>query len=160
MAAINGLDERQVAGIVTEIGGAAAQLYIAGINASRQIILAGAEQALDAALAIARSKGAYNARRLDVSVPSHCALLQGVASRLQAALSAIEMRPPKFIYVTNLRARAVLDAAGVREDLINNVSHTIRWHDSISLLQRTRHASLRGTAVRERAHSPDKGNIP
>jgi malonate decarboxylase epsilon subunit len=134
MAAIVGLDEPQVAAIVERVGGARAQLYIAGIIAPTQIVVSGADRALDAALETARRTGARRAERLAVTVPSHCPLLDPVAGRLAAAMAAVEMHDPQRPYVSNRRARVVQDAGGVRDDLIHNVANAVRWHDSVTVL--------------------------
>jgi len=134
MAAIVGLDERQVAAIVERLGGAGAQLYIANINAPTQIVVSGAERALDAVVEAARQTGARRAERMAVAVPSHCPLLDSVARRLAAALATIDVHDPRRPYVSNRRARAVRDAQGVRDDLIYNVAHAVRWHDSVTVL--------------------------
>jgi malonate decarboxylase epsilon subunit len=134
MAAIVGLDERQIAGIVEQIGGAAAQIYIANVNAPTQIVVSGPDRALDAAVEAARQAGARQAVRMPVSVPSHSPLLDPVAARLAAAMQPIELLAPTLPYVSNQRARVVCDAEGVREDLICNVAHTVRWYDSVNVL--------------------------
>lgn len=134
MAAIAGLDQHQVAAIVERVGGAAAQLYIANINAPKQIVVSGADRALEAAIETARRAGARRAERMAVAVPSHCPLLDAVAERLAAAMAAIEMHDPQRLYISNRRARAVRDAEGVRDDLIYNVANTVRWHDSVTVL--------------------------
>ncbi len=134
MLALIGLDERQAADLVERLGGAAAQLFIANVNAPTQIVLAGADAALDAAAAVARQEGARKAERLAVSVPSHCPLLDGVAERLAQALESIRLAAPRMPYVTNVRARAVHDAPGIRDDLIANVARTVRWHDASTVL--------------------------
>jgi malonate decarboxylase epsilon subunit len=134
MAAIIGLDEHQVAAIVERAGGAGAQLYIASINAPTQIVVSGADRALDASLETARRTGARRAERMAVTVPSHCPLLNAVARRLSEATAAIEMHDPQRPYVSNHRARVVHDWEGVREDLIQNVANPVRWHDSVTML--------------------------
>ncbi len=134
MAAIVGLDEHRVAAIVERLGGAGAQLYIANINAPTQIVVSGAERALHAAVEAARQAGARRAERMAIAVPSHCPLLDAVSGRLAAAVASIEMRDPQRLYVSNRRARVVHDAHGVRDDLIYNVSHAVRWHDSVTVL--------------------------
>jgi malonate decarboxylase epsilon subunit len=134
MAAIVGLDEPQVAAVVERVGGARAQLYIAAINAPTQIVVSGADRALDAALETALRTGARRAERLAVTVPSHCPLLDPVARRLAAAMAAVEMHDPQRPYVSNRRARVVQDARGVRDDLIHNVANAVRWHDSVTVL--------------------------
>ena len=134
MAAILGLTERQVAGIVEQLRGAAAQIYIANVAAPTQIVVSGAERALDAALEIARQAGARQGTRMAVSVPSHCPLLDPVAQQLAAALLPMRLHEPVLPYISSRRARVVYDAPGVREDLIHNVAHTVRWHDCMTVL--------------------------
>ena len=84
LAAIEGLDEVHVEGIMERIRTAEFPVYVSNINAPRQIVVAGSDAALDAATAQARQQGARRAERLAVSVPSHCPLLQPVADRLAA----------------------------------------------------------------------------
>jgi len=134
MAAIGGLDERQVAAILERVGGAGAQIYIANVNAPTQVVVSGADPALDAAMKLARERGARRAERLAVTTPSHSPLLHAVAERLAAAMRTIEFHTPQLLYVSNRRARAVRDAAGVREDLILNVENVVHWHDSVTVL--------------------------
>ncbi|MGA2191175.1 MAG: malonate decarboxylase subunit epsilon [Steroidobacteraceae bacterium] len=134
MAAIIGLDEQQVAAIVERVGGTSAQLHIASINAPTQIVVSGADRALDAVVELARWTGARRAERMAVIVPSHCPLLNMVAGRLTAAMAAIQMHDPQRPYISNRHARVVRDAKDVRDDLIHNVANTVRWHDSVTLL--------------------------
>jgi malonate decarboxylase epsilon subunit len=134
MAAITGLDERRVSAILQQAGGADAGVFIANINAPTQIVISGADDALDRAIRLARDAGARQAQRMMVSVPSHSPLLDAVSRRLDAAMQPIDVCAPKIPYISNRRARAVRDAAGVREDLILNVSNPVRWHDSVTVL--------------------------
>lgn len=134
MAAIIGMNERQVMELVGQAGGAGAQLYLANVNAPMQMVLSGPDAALDSVIASARQAGARKAKRLAVSVPSHCPLLDGVSRQLARAMMEIELKPPQIPYVSNGRARVVHDAAGVAEDLINNVAATVRWHDAATVL--------------------------
>jgi len=134
MAAIVGLDERQVAAILERVGGADAQIYIANINAPTQLVISGADPALDAAMKMARERGARQAERMAVSTPSHSPLLHAVSERLAVAVRTIEFHTPRCPYVSNRRARAVRDSTGVRDDLISNVANIVRWHDSVTVL--------------------------
>jgi malonate decarboxylase epsilon subunit len=134
MAAIGGLDERQVAAILERVGGAETQVYIANINAPTQVVVSGSDPALDAVMKLARERGARRAERLAVSTPSHSPLLHAVSERLAAAMRTVEFHTPRALYVSNRRARVVRDAAGVREDLTLNVENVVRWHDSVTVL--------------------------
>jgi malonate decarboxylase epsilon subunit len=134
MAAIMGLDERQVAAIVEQVGGASARIHIANVSAPTQIVVSGADAALDAALEIARQAGARQVARMAVNVPSHSPLLDPVARQLAAALQPIRLHAPELAYVSNRGARIVQSAQGVCEDLIHNVANTVRWYDSVTVL--------------------------
>lgn len=134
MVALAGLDEREVSLLVARIGAAGAELFVANVNAPRQIVVAGADRALKAIIHAARQAGARRAERMAVTVPSHCPLLAVVAERLTAAMADIKLCAPLRPYVSNRRARMTCDADGVREDLIYNVASTVRWHDSVTVL--------------------------
>jgi malonate decarboxylase epsilon subunit len=134
MLAISGLDERRVAAILDQTGGAAAQVFIANINSPTQVVISGADAGLERAMQIARQSGARQVQRMLVSVPSHSPLLNGVSQRLSSAIEGIEFATPRIPYISNRRARVVRDAAGVREDLVLNVSNPVRWHDSVTVL--------------------------
>jgi malonate decarboxylase epsilon subunit len=134
MAALTGLNEQQVHTLVQQVGGAQAQLYVAALNAPKQIIVSGAEAALETVMVLARRSGAVRAERLLMSVPSHCPLLNGVSQALTAAMQSVVVRAPKFAYITNVRGRVVNDADGVRDDLTQNVSNTVRWADCVTVL--------------------------
>jgi malonate decarboxylase epsilon subunit len=133
MAAILGLRESAVGKLIDQVASPATPLYLASVNAPAEIIVAGSEAALVAAGEAAARAGA-RARRLNVSVPSHCPLLDGVSGRLREAMRGIRINQPRMPYVSNVRARALNSGAQIAEDLILNVSHTVRWHESITLL--------------------------
>ena len=134
MAAIIGLDQRRVMELIERAGGAGAQLYLANVNAPLQMVLSGPDAVLDAVIESARQAGARKAKRLAVSVPSHCPLLDGVSRQLAQAMTGIELRAPRIPYVGNCRARVAHDAAAVAEDLVNNVANTVRWHNAATVL--------------------------
>ncbi len=132
MAAILGLTERGVSDLVARVGERSA-LYLASVNAPTEMVVSGERAALALAADEARERGAA-VRMLQVEVPSHCPLMDSVSSRLREAMRGVSWLAPRVPYVSNHRARATLLAAEVAEDLILNVSRTVRWHDSLTLL--------------------------
>jgi malonate decarboxylase epsilon subunit len=133
MAAVLGLREAAVQKLISGITRPEVPLFLAGVNAPAEVIIAGSDTALDAATQEASHIGA-RARRLSVRVPSHCPLLDGVSNRLREAMHEVRFDKPRVPYVGNVRARALLDGAEIAEDLILNVSRTVRWHESVTLL--------------------------
>jgi malonate decarboxylase epsilon subunit len=135
LAAIEGLDEVHVEGIVERTRSSEFPVSISNVNAPRQIVVAGSERALDAVTAEARQQGARRAERLAVSVPSHCPLLQPVAHRLQQLMAGLALRPPSIPYVSNRGGRPLYDAEAIREDLATGVAHPVRWYDTLEVMR-------------------------
>lgn len=133
MLAILGLREAAAQTLIAGIVRPDVPLYLASVNAPAEIIVAGSEAALTAAEEAASQFGA-RARRLCVSVPSHGPLLDEVSVRLREAMREIRLERPRVPYISNVRARALSTGADVAEDLILNVSRTVRWHESVTLL--------------------------
>jgi malonate decarboxylase epsilon subunit len=135
LAAIEGLNEVQVEGIVERTRTEKLPAYISNINAPRQIVVAGSDPALDVVTVQARQQGAQRAERLAVSVPSHCPLLQPVADRLAQAMAGLTLRPPSWPYVSNRGGRALYDAHDIRQDLATSIAHPVRWYDALEVLR-------------------------
>src|SRR5580704_3491786 len=135
LSAIIGLSESQVTAIVQDVSLDQAPVFVGNINAPRQIVIAGADAAMDCVLDGARRQGASKAVRLHVSVPSHCPLLQPVADLLAKRISSLNLSEPKITYVANVNARAMYTKEGIASDLANNIAHGVRWYDATVVLQ-------------------------
>lgn len=135
LEAIVGLEESQVAGLVEQIHTVETPVYISNINAPRQIVIAGANRALDLMIELARNQGARRAERLAVSVPSHCPLLQPIADRLVQELAQFTLQSPAVPYISNRGGRALYDAEEIRQDLAISIAHPVRWHDALEVLR-------------------------
>jgi malonate decarboxylase epsilon subunit len=134
LSAIVGLSESQVTKIVQSIYSDQDPVFVGNINAPRQIVIAGSNAGMDEVLAEARCRGARKAVRLDVSVPSHCPLLQPVADVLTREFSKATLEAPQMIYVANINARAMRSKEVVGFDLANNIAHGVRWYDATVVL--------------------------
>src|ERR1700740_2502069 len=130
LSAIVGLSESQVTKIVQATTSDEAPVFVGNINAPRQIVIAGSNAGMDRVLDEARRQGASKAVRLDVSVPSHCPLLQPVADLLGRQISGMTLGTPQLIYVGNVNARAMRTKEQVVNDLVNNIAHGVRWYDA------------------------------
>jgi len=135
LSAIIGLIESQVAAIVKNVSSDQTPVFVGNINAPRQIVIAGANAAMDRVLDEARGQGASKTVRLHVSVPSHCPLLQPVADLLAKRMSSVNLRAPQLTYVGNVNGRAMYTKEAIASDLANNIAHGVRWYDSTVVLQ-------------------------
>jgi malonate decarboxylase epsilon subunit len=135
LAAIVGLNEEQVSILVQEAHSMQTPVYVANINAPRQIVIAGSNDGMNKVLEGARKRGALKAVRLDVSEPSHCPLLEPVADALKKSLQEMHLQQPKMIYMSNVTGRALRSAAAISEDFASNIAHGVRWYDATTVLE-------------------------
>jgi malonate decarboxylase epsilon subunit len=136
LAAISGLTEHQTEMLAAQHADEARQrVYIGNVNAPRQIVMAGANDALDAFIARALAAGARKATRLVVSVPSHCELLAQASDELLAYSRELPFQRPSSIYIGNRGGRPLYTADAIREDLATNMRYTVRWFDGLTAMQ-------------------------
>jgi malonate decarboxylase epsilon subunit len=129
LGAIVGLDEQQVQALMKPVNTDQTPVFLANINAPRQMIIAGSQQGLEIVLQQARKAGARKAEYLDVSVPSHCPLMDPVADHLMQALVPVHLQTPRILSIGNRYARAMWTAEDVRIELATNVAYPVRWYD-------------------------------
>ncbi len=133
MAVVTGLDEKTV-GLLTQRVLGREPVYVANINALDQITIAGSQQGLEEVCALAREGGAQKTQYVNISVPSHCCLLQPVAHGLMTKLSAMTVKDGVIPYIGNCRPRVLRRGDDVRNDLAQGVAQSVRWHDMTNLL--------------------------
>ncbi|WP_288939581.1 ACP S-malonyltransferase [uncultured Roseovarius sp.] len=130
MAAILGLDLEAV----RDVAEAAAQGEVcqaANDNDPGQVVVSGHKAAVERAVEIAKEKGAKRAMLLPVSAPFHCALMQPAADVMAEALSAVDIAAPKVPLVANVRAGAVTNPDEIRQLLVEQVTGSVRWRESV-----------------------------
>jgi malonate decarboxylase epsilon subunit len=141
MTAIGGLTRHQLEPLLAQINGPDTPVYLANLNAPRQLVVAGRDIALDAVAARALAHGATRAERLAVPVPSHCPLLDEQARTLACAAALAESRRPRITYISSSAARALFDGDRIVADLAANMARPVLWADTL------RHAWERGARV-------------
>ena len=128
MTALNGLDLGCVEQLLAEVGG---EVFVANLNSENQIVIAGADAAMAEVAARARHRGQGVARRLAVSVPSHCRLLDGPAAELAAAFASVTVRRPRITYLSGSSARPIFDPQRLRDDLAGNMARVVDWRATL-----------------------------
>ena len=135
LAAIVGLTEEQVSTLVEEAHTEQTPVYLGNVNAPRQIVIAGSNEGMTKVLEAARRSGARKGERLNISVPSHCPLLEPVADALRTTLRTMHVQQPSMVYVGNVSARALRTGSAIAEDIASNIARGVRWHDTTIVLE-------------------------
>ncbi|MBY6157382.1 ACP S-malonyltransferase [Pseudooceanicola nitratireducens] len=133
MAALLGLDF-EAATAVAEEAAQGEVCQAANDNDPGQVVVSGHKAAVERAVEIAKEKGAKRAVLLPVSAPFHCALMAPAADVMAEALEKVEMKAPAVPLVANVRAEAVTDAATIRALLVEQVTGSVRWRESVGYM--------------------------
>jgi [acyl-carrier-protein] S-malonyltransferase len=133
MAALLGLDLDQVR-LVCSDAAHGEVLSAANLNGGGQIVIAGSSAAVERAMVLARERGARRALPLNVSAPFHCALMQPAADRLATVLAEIDLAPLACPVISNVEASAYDDVARTKDLLVRQVTHPVRWEESVQAL--------------------------
>jgi [acyl-carrier-protein] S-malonyltransferase len=130
MAALIGIelgDVKVIAAEASSVGICTA----ANDNGGGQVVLSGEKAAVERAVEIAKARGVKRAMMLPVSAPFHCPLMQPAADAMAEALSAVAVNAPVVPLVANVLARPISDPADIVRSLIEQVTGTVRWRESI-----------------------------
>ena len=131
MAAVIGLEADEVRTLAGEAS-TAGVCVIGNDNSPGQSVVSGHKEAVDLASELARQRGARRVVPLQVSAPFHCPLMQPAAERMAEALGATAFAPPAVPVVANVTARPETDPETLRRLLVEQVTATVRWRESMS----------------------------
>ena len=134
MAAIVGLDNYKI----NELCEQAAEDQVvsaANFNSPGQTVIAGDVAAVERAMALCKDAGAKRALPLNVSVPSHCKLMEPAADELKNVLDTIAFQTPRIPIVQNVDAGISDSADEIKERLISQLFNPVRWTQCLMVLR-------------------------
>jgi [acyl-carrier-protein] S-malonyltransferase len=136
MAALLGIDAAGAEKAVKE----AAQgdvCQVANDNDPGQIVISGSKAAVERAGEIAKKYGARRVMPLNVSAPFHCALMQPAAEAMRTALADVVVHKPVVPVIANVLAGPVSEPDEIRRRLVEQVTGTVRWRESVTYMAST-----------------------
>ena len=133
MAAILGLDFATVDEIAREAAGDEV-CQAANDNDPAQVVISGHKDAVERAAVLAKERGAKRALMLPVSAPFHSVLMQPAAAAMADALAAVDIQIPAVPIIANVRAEPVQEPGAIRILLVEQVTGSVRWRESIEFL--------------------------
>lgn len=122
MTALIGLDQGSVERLIES-----ESVFLANINAEQQFVIAGSDAAMERVAQRAVAMGARAAKRLAMSVPSHCPLLDAPAKELAQAFAPVTLRRPAIRFLSSNSARPLHTAEALRDDLAFNMCRRVDW---------------------------------
>lgn len=124
MAAIIALDDEVVERVCSEVGGV---VVAANYNCPGQLVISGADEAVDEACARLKEAGARRAMRLPVGGAFHSPLMEAARAELEQAIAEVEFHTPVCPIYQNVDAAAYSDAEQIKRNLIAQLTSPVRW---------------------------------
>jgi [acyl-carrier-protein] S-malonyltransferase len=129
MAAILGMEEAAVEALCRETG-----TWLANINCPGQLVISGAAEDVQKAMALAPSRGASRAVALQVSGAFHTPLMQPAAEGLTKVVAGLDFSDPSYPVIGNANAQPLTDAKAIRKELLDQLCHPVQWQRSVEYM--------------------------
>lgn len=136
MAVILGLDAATVEEMVKEVN-LPNDLWAANFNCPGQIVISGTLKGIEAGSAAAKAKGAKRVLPLTVHGAFHSGLMRRAEERLTEYVKAAPLKESEISLVMNVPGNFVKDTTQIRENLIKQVTHSVRWEQGIRAIEKT-----------------------
>ena len=134
MAAIIGLDDASIVEICSEASHIGA-VQAVNFNCPGQTVIAGTVSGVEKAVDLLKEKGAKKAVILPVSAPFHSTLMEPAAKKLASELDKVTLRDAAFPVVSNYTGALQQSAAEIKENLIKQADHPVRWIDCVNTMR-------------------------
>ena len=124
MAAILGLDDEVIEQVCQGVDGV---VVAANYNCPGQLVISGADEAVDAACVKLKEAGARRALRLPVGGAFHSPLMEAARAELEQAISEVEFHTPVCPIYQNVDALPQSEPEAIKANLIAQLTAPVRW---------------------------------
>ena len=135
MAAVLGLSYKDVGALVEACSKDKDVCVAANDNSDGQVVLSGSMAAIDRAVEIASEFGARKCVKLAVSAPFHSPFMRPAADAMARAFMDVEAHDAEIPLVANVLAEPITDYKEIIKHLIEQVTGTVRWRETMAYLQ-------------------------
>lgn len=127
MAAILGLEDDAVEGIIRDIDPSGNNLAVANYNSPQQVVISGSRKEVDRATALAQERGASRVVPLSVSVAAHSPLMEEALEPLRIAIEETTFTKSAVPVIGNITGEALLEPDEIKEELSLQLVRTVQW---------------------------------
>jgi [acyl-carrier-protein] S-malonyltransferase len=110
-------------------------VVVANDNCPGQVVISGGKEAVAAAVAEAKARGAKRAVALAVSIAAHSPLMAGIADDFGRAIEATPFRPARVPVVANTAAAPITHPDDIRAELRAQLTSPVRWTESVQWMR-------------------------
>lgn len=109
---------------------------VANDNCPNQVVVSGERNAVENVLQRAKDAGARRAMPLALSAPVHCRIQAPAADAMRTELAKVTIAQPQAIFIANKTAEPMTDVDEIKEELIYQMTHGVRWRESVMTMHR------------------------
>lgn len=136
MAVVMGLDAGDVEEMVAEMR-LPEDLWVANFNCPGQVVLSGTMRGVEAGSEAAKARGAKRVIPLQVHGAFHSGLMYSAEKQLAPHIAAADLRDAPVGLVMNVPGDFVTEIAAIRSNLVQQVTHPVRWEQGIRAIQQS-----------------------
>ncbi len=146
MAAVIGMDEQLLQEVCREVSAQSSahpdanahvgmgQVAVANYNAPGQVVISGEQSALNAAMELAKARGAKRVIPLAVSGAFHSLVMRPASGGLAEAIATTTVRDPAIPVIGNITAALLTRADDIREEMAQQIASPVQWIRTINYL--------------------------
>lgn len=134
MAVVMGLDAPVVEEIVREVN-LPNDLWVANFNCPGQVVLSGTLKGIEAGTAAAKARHAKRILPLQVHGAFHSGLMQQAKEKLTPYIQETPIVKGSSQLIMNVSGDFVSEVGKVRQNLIEQVTHSVRWEQGIRAME-------------------------
>ena len=137
MAAIIGFDKNKAVQVCAETG-----VQLANINTTEQLVIAGAETALQEAIRVFKERGARRVVTLEVSGAFHSEIMRPVQDQLAMEIEKTLIHEASIPIIANTTAEPIRTPEEIRLELSRQLCGCVLWQESIEYMLKSGVMSL------------------
>lgn len=107
----------------------------ANINSPKQIVIAGENKAVEIVINNLKERGYKKSIKLNVSVASHCKLMDEPSYDFKKLLDTIKISQPETTIIHNISASEAQDIDDLKENLIQHLTKPVLWSKTMNYIQ-------------------------
>jgi [acyl-carrier-protein] S-malonyltransferase len=109
-------------------------VQVANDNCPGQVVISGAHPALDRVQPMLEQAGARRVLRLAISIAAHSPYMSTSQQDFNNSVASTLVRDPYIPVISNVTAQPMLTSDEIKNDLQNQLTHRVRWSESIQFL--------------------------
>ncbi|MEA3314221.1 MAG: ACP S-malonyltransferase [Caldisericota bacterium] len=133
MLAVIGLPDEKLKKVLEESSDKGV-LVAANFNSPGQVVLSGADNAIEKAKVVAKENGAKIVKVLNVSAPFHSPLMEPVVPEMSKFIDSVQFNKPAIPVVQNATGKVVSTVEEIKENLKKQLTSPVLWTDSVSTM--------------------------